>query len=217
MLRRLVLLLLIANLGWLAWASGWLRPWGLAPEVQTEPHRLGLQLQPQALRVLTPAEAARLAELTASAPARECLASPPLDEATVAGLRRALAAWPAGSWSLDTAYEAGRWIIYMGKYPDPRTLERKKAELRARSVAFEPLANPALEPGLSLGGFPTQDAANQQLQALSVRGVRTARVVLERAELRGQALRLPAVDEALRLRLSELTPLLAGQSLRACR
>lgn len=217
MLRRAVLVLLLANLGVLAWVSGWLRPWGLAPEVQTEPHRLTLQLEPQAVRLLTPAEAARLAELTAPTSSRECWVSPPLDEATVASLRRALAGWPTGSWTLDTAYEAGRWIIYMGKYPDARTLARKKAELRARGVAFEPLANPALEPGLSLGGFPTQDAASSQLQALGERGVRTARVVLERPERRGQALRLPAVDEALRPRLAELAPLLAGEALRACR
>lgn len=216
-MRRLLLLLVLANLGWLAWAQGWLFPWGLGPEQQTEPQRLARQLRPQELRVLTAAEAARLAEITASAPARQCLATPPLDEATVTALRRALAGWPAGSWSLDTAFEAGHWIVYMGKYPDARQLARKKAELRARGVVFEALANPALEPGLSLGGFPSQDAANAQLEALSARGVRTARVVLERPELRGLALRLPAVDEALKPRIEALQPLLAGQALRPCR
>ncbi len=217
MLRRLVLVLVLANAAWLAWAQGWLWPWGLGPVPQAEPHRLARQIDPQALRVLTPAEAARLAEITAPAPARECLVTPPLDEPLASALRRQLAAWPAGSWSLDTAFEAGRWIVYMGKYPDARQLERKKAELRARGVAFEPLANPALEPGLSLGGYPSQDAANAQLEALSARGVRTARVVLERPELRGQALRLPAVDEALRPRLPELRAALGNQPLRPCR
>ncbi len=216
-LRRLVLLLVAVNLAWLAWAQGWLLPWGLGPEQQAEPQRLARQLRQQDLRVLTSAEAARLAEITASAPARACLVTSPLDEATVAALRRTLAAWPAGSWSLDTAAEAGRWILYMGKYPDARALERKKAELRARGVVFEALDNPALEPGLSLGGFPSQDAANAQLEALSARGVRTARVVQERPELRGLALRLPAVDEALKPRIEALQPLLAGQALRPCR
>ena len=50
------------------------------------------------------------------------------------------------------------------------------AALRARGVAFEPLSNPALEPGLSLGGFTTQDEATVQLKALAERGV-NARVV----------------------------------------
>ena len=84
-------------------------------------------------------------------------------------------------------------------------------------MVFEAVSNPALEPGLSLGGFPSQDAANAQLEALAARGVRTARVVLERPELRGLALRLPAVDDALRPRLAELQPLLSGQALRPCR
>lgn len=216
-LRRLVLLLLAANLAWLAWAQGWLLPWGLGPEQQTEPQRLARELQAQNLRVLTAAEAARLAELSASAPVRQCLTTSPLDDAAVAGLRRTLAAWPAGSWSLDTAVEAGRWIIYMGKYPDARALERKRAELRGRGVVFEAVSNPALEPGLSLGGFPSRDAANAQLEVLTARGVRTARVVLERPELRGLALRLPAVDDTLRPRLAELQPLLSGQVLRPCR
>ena len=217
MLQRLVLLGVLANAAWLAWAQGWLWPWGLGPEPQAEPHRLARQIDPQALRVLTPAEAERLAEITAPAATRECLVTPPLDEPLATAMRRQLAAWPAGSWSLDTAAEAGRWIIYMGKYPDTRQLERKKAELRARGVAFEPLANPSLEPGLSLGGYPSQDAANAQLEVLSARGVRTARVVLERPELRGLALRLPAVDEGLRARLPELRAALGNQPLRPCR
>jgi len=216
-LRRFVLLLIAANLAWLAWVHGWLSPWGLGPEQQAEPQRLGAQRHADKLRILTAAEAARLAELSASAPARQCLITSPLDDTAVAGVRRALASWPAGSWSLDTAAEAGRWIVYLGKYPDNRTLERKRAELRGRGVVFEAVANPALEPGLSLGGFPSQDAANAQLEALAARGVRTGRVVLERPELRGLALRLPAVDDALRARLAELQGPLGGQALRPCR
>jgi hypothetical protein len=83
-------------------------------------------------------------------------------------------------------------------------------------VSFEPLSNAALEPGLSLGGFETQAAALAHLEALSQKGVRTARVVQERAETRSQRLTLPAVDEALRPRLDDLKPLLNGKPLRAC-
>ncbi len=215
LLRRTLLLLLAANLAWWAWAEGWLRPWGLGPVQQHEPHRLDRQIQPAALRVLSASEAARLAE--APAPGATCLATPPMDEALVASVRRVMAAWPAASWALDPAVEPGRWIVYMGKYPDTRAIERKKAELRARGVAFEPLSNPALEPGLSLGGFTTQDEATAQLKALAERGVRTARVVQERPELRGQSLRLPAFDESFRPRMAELQPLLAGHPLRPCR
>ncbi|RYZ00060.1 MAG: hypothetical protein EOO24_16730 [Comamonadaceae bacterium] len=84
-------------------------------------------------------------------------------------------------------------------------------------VAFEPLSNPDLEPGLSLGGFSTQAEANAQLERLATRGVRTAKVVQERPDRRGQRLTLPAVDDALRGRLDDLKPVLAGAPLRPCR
>ncbi len=46
--------------------------------------------------------------------------------------------------------------------------------------------------------------------------MRTARVVLERAEVRGMMLRLPAVDDGLRNRLDALQPILAGKRLEPC-
>ena len=55
------------------------------------------------------------------------------------------------------------------------------------------------------------------MEALANRGVRTARVVQERTEQRGQRLTLPVVDDTLRARLDELRTPLAGRALRACR
>ncbi len=74
MIGRLVLLLLAANLGWLAWTQGWLRPLGLVPQEQAEPQRLQRQVQPQALRLqpLEPASAAAAADDT---PARRSTAA----------------------------------------------------------------------------------------------------------------------------------------------
>ena len=102
---------------------------------------------------------------------------------------------------LEEVVEPARWIIYMGKYPNAEAVNKKKAELRQIGVSFEGLSNAAMEPGLSLGGFTSQAAAQQQLDRLAQRGVRTARVVQEREEVRGQVLRLPVVDDALRPRL----------------
>ena len=48
------------------------------------------------------------------------------------------------------------------------------------------------------------------------RGVRTARVVQERAEARGHRLTLPAADEALKTQLNTLRPRLAGKTLVRC-
>jgi hypothetical protein len=105
----------------------------------------------------------------------------------------------------------------MGKYLNDDNVSRKKAELRQLGVSYEPLADPALEPGLSLGGYASEAEATRQLDVLAQRGVRTAKVMLERAEMRGLMLKLPTVDDNLRARLDELKAGLGGKSLRACR
>lgn len=219
MLRLVTLLLLLANGLYFAWAQGLLQSWGAAPVQQSEPQRLGQQIRPEAVRLLG-ADEARRVETAAPGAVRppECLQAGLFDETQAAAVRQALEpALPAGSWSLESAVEPARWIIYMGKYLTPDAVNKKKSELRQLGVSFENLSSSSLEPGLSLGGFTTQAAAQQQLNALSQRGVRTARVLQERPEVRGQLLRLPVVDETLRPRLDEIRAALGGKPLRTCR
>jgi hypothetical protein len=218
MLRLIVLLLLLANGGYFAWSQGYLLPWGLGPLQQAEPQRLAQQIRPEAIRVLGPEELRRIETAAAQAPRPpECLASPALEDATVVALRTALESWPAGTWSFESQVVPARWIVYMGKYAGVEQVARKRAELRQLGVSFEALANPQLEPGLSLGGFTSEADAARQLQALADRGVRTAHVVQERPEQRGQRLVLPAVDDTLRPRLNELRAALGARPLQPCR
>ena len=218
MLRLLVLLLLLANGGYYAWSRGHLLPWGLGPAQQAEPQRMGQQLRPEALRILPGEELRRVEAAVAAAPrAAECLQSGLLDEPRLATLRPVLDTFPPGSWSFEPAAEPARWIVYMGKYGDVEQLARKRAELRQLGVTFEPIANPELEPGLSLGAHASEAAAARQLEVLAERGVRTARVVQERPEQQGERLVLAAVDDALRPRLDELKAGLNGKPLRPCR
>ena len=217
LLRLIVLLLVLANGAYFAWAQGLLAAWGVAPVQQSEPQRLAQQIRPEALKIL-PADEARRVEVSAAAPKpAECLQAGPFEDAQAAPLRASLGAWPAGSWTLEPTVEPARWIVYMGKYPNVEAVNKKKGELRYLGVSFQALVNPALEPGLSLGGFKSEEEANEQLNQLAQRGVRTARVVAERPEVRGQQMKFPTVDEALRPRLDELKTVLAGKPLRACR
>ena len=80
----------------------------------------------------------------------------------------------------------------------------------------EPIENPALANGLSLGGFDSQEKAVSELAALVKRGVRTAQVVQERAGTHASMLRISQVDDAVRARIEELRPALAGKTLRPC-
>lgn len=219
MLRLFVLALLLINGVYYAWSQGLLQAFDFAPAPQTEPQRLGQQIKPEALRLLTVQELSlpEVAPRVVAKPA-ECLQAGLFDVTQTALLRRTLeSAMPVGSWVLDAAVEPARWIVYMGKYTSAEALAKKRSELASLNLKFEPLSNPALEIGLSLGGFETQVAAKAALDALSRRGVRTARVVQERAEVRGTMLRVPVADASVRARLDELTPALAGKALGPCR
>lgn len=223
MLRWVAILLLLANGCYFAWSQGWLGAWGdslgFKPAQQREPQRLEQQIRPEALRILSSDEERRGSAATPAArpaAAAECLQAGVFDERQANALRGALGGWPTGGWSLEAATVPARWIVYMGRYADAEMLAKKRSELRLRNVPFESLTNPALEPGLSLGAFDSEDAASQQLSTLATRGVRTARVIQERPAVQGFRLLLPAVDETLKPRLDELKPVLAGKPLRAC-
>ena len=217
MLRLIVLVLLLANAGYYAWSHGLLLAWGVGPMQQSEPQRVQQQIEPASVRILPPEELRRAQEQAAQGPRpAECLASPMLDEPQIAQLRTPLQSWPAGSWKFEPATEPARWIVYMGKYADVEAVARKRAELRQLGISFDAPGNPQLEPGLSLGTYPSEAAAQQQLEALAAKGVRTARVLQDRPEQRGQRLTLPAVDDALRGRLDELKTALGAKTLRPC-
>jgi hypothetical protein len=226
MLRLLVLMLVLANAVYWAWSQGLLAAYGLAPAVQTEPQRLGTQIRPEAIRLLTPDEAKKIeagpravaaAPQDSAAPAPECLQAGLFKEEQTATLRSALeASLPPGAWQFESSVEPGRWIVYMGKYSNDEALAKKRAELRQLGVAFRPVTNPALAPGLALASFPAQADAEKELARIATKGVRTARVMQERAEVRGQILKLAAVDEAIRAQLDAFRPQLAGKPLQPC-
>ncbi len=219
MLRLLVLALALLNGVYFAWSHDLLRPYGFGPLQQAEPYRLAQQIRPELVRILSTDEARRVevAGQTATRPVG-CLQAGLFDETQAAALRQAAQSiLPSGSWLLDAAVEPARWIVYMGKYPDALTLARKRTELASLNLRFEPLSNPSMDFGLSLGGFDTEERARSELAVLSQRGVRTATVVQERAELRGTMLKIPVVDEAVKARLDELKNALAGKPLRECK
>ncbi|WP_210543343.1 SPOR domain-containing protein [Rhodoferax sp. PAMC 29310] len=222
MLRFIVLILILLNGAYFAWSEGLLLELGYGPMQQTEPHRMTQQIKPDLIRLISPQEA-RQAELAARPAPKptECLQTGLLNATVSAQLRDSLqtSSWPTGSWVLEPVITPERWIIYMGKFPSAEFQARKRAELLALNVKVFPLSLtlPSLQPGLSLGTFDTQEAAKDSLKDLTGRGVKSAKLVQERTEERGEILRLPTVDDVLRARLGEIRPLLGGESLRTCR
>lgn len=218
MLRLLVLLLILANGAYYAWSEGLLRAYGFAPAQQREPQRVAQQIRPEAIQILSSSEAKRAdSQVQSELVSKECLLAEPFDDAQIATLRPALdSALPAGAWQIDTVAVPARWIVYMGKFASVELMAKKRDELVAMRLAPQGLKNPTLEPGLSLGGFDSQTEATEELAKLSQRGIRTAKVVLERPEGTQNQLKLPAVTPDIRNRLADLKPALAGRKLRSC-
>ncbi len=220
MLRLFVLLLFLANGVYFAWSQGLLKTWGYAPLDVSEPQRLAQQIKPEEIRIVPAEEAMRLEPTPAAAAAVrpvECLVAGAFDEAQTLALRRAMqAGLPPGAFAFEGLKEPDRWIVYMGQNPNEQELAANRAELSSLKLKFEVLADPALEPGLSLGAFLSKKDAEAALAALSKRGVRTAKVVQERRQSASWQLKFTSVDDALRVRLDDIKPLLAGKPLRAC-
>lgn len=216
MLRAFVLVLLLLNGVYFAWGQGFLLAYGFGPMQQREPHRLAQQIKPEAIEVISEQEATKV-QAPAQQPIAVCLQSAVLDSARAAALRNVLeTSLPAQAWALEEVSLPARWIVYMGKYANAAELAKKRAQLANLRLTFEPLTNPALAPGLSLGAFASQAQADAALEELTLRGVRTARVVQELSATQAYRLRLPAVDDALQKQLPQVRAALAGQTLLPC-
>lgn len=177
-----------------------------------------------------PATAAETPTATPPASAPQAPAAPPADTATAcwqaggfteeqAELLRAelrLLGLASTAWQLSEVRSPGRWIVYMGRYDNAEQAARKKAELRALGVEFRDVGTPGLTPGIALGTFSSEQAAREGLQQNERRGVRTARVVQERAESLSFNLRLPAITETQRQRIDALGPAMGGRTLQRC-
>jgi hypothetical protein len=210
MLRALVLVLVLANVVFFAWARGWL---GTSAHDEREPRRLEQQVRPGAVRVLAPRAATAA---LAATPA--CVEAGPFGAAEVAAAEQALAAaLPPGAWTRVTRDRPGRWVVYMGRFPNVEGLERKRNELRQLQVNAAPLVGqPEYEPGLVLSSHGSRTAADEALDALVQRGVGGARVLTLATPATQVLLRIERGDPELRARALALQAPALGAGFSAC-
>ena len=224
MLRLSVLLLVCLNTVYFAWGNGWLLALGWGPTTQTEPQRLGQQINPQAMvlvktRPVEPSTASPSpdAGIVARPSDPGCLQSPAMGAREAQAVRDILQGTsPQALWTLTATPGSERWLIYMGKFESAADVTKKRAQLTALGVKLYPLGNPALAPGVSLGAYPTAETAQQALEDLKPKGVRTARVIQDIAPTASYLLRLPVVDASLQALLPQIQDALADKPLSAC-
>ncbi|MFN7120482.1 MAG: SPOR domain-containing protein [Hydrogenophaga sp.] len=138
------------------------------------------------------------------------------DQAELLRAELALLGVPASGFALTEVRSGGRWIVYMGRYDNQQQVDRKKDELRALGVSYREITAPGLAPGLALGTFSTEAAAQQALQKAERDGIRTAKVAQERAESQSVTVRLPAITETQRAAIDGLGEAMAGKRLQRC-
>ena len=202
MVRALVALLLMANLGFYAWTQGWLDSIvGVRAIGDREPERLLRQVRPEVVRVLAP-QAASAAASTADA-RMTCLELGPLTpEASSAVSAELTAAMPTVAFVNQKFDKPASFILYMGPYPNREQLQRKREELGRAKVTFEQVVAPAeLKDGFSLGRFDDRAAAEAALAQLARRNVRSARVVQQAAAGSFHRLRVERADADMAARL----------------
>lgn len=120
------------------------------------------------------------------------------------------------AWQLNEARLGGRWIVYMGRLSDEQ-MDKKKTELRELKIDFREVTNASLRPGLALGTFSNKEAAEQGLQQMLKKGVRTARTEQERDDNAATfALRLPAATDQEKAAVAAMGAPLYRKALKRC-
>lgn len=121
MLRRLTVLVLLANAGFFAWSQGWLSPWFAAPLIgERDPTRMAAQHRPELVQLLSPKaasaamQAARAASMAGDGEA--CVQIGPMNDsdATDTEARLAAAGIAREAWERRAAgAEAGLSVLRM--------------------------------------------------------------------------------------------------------
>jgi len=140
MLRALLLLLVLANLGVFAWSHGWLEPIWVAPDqAEREPARLSRQVNAEAVRVLPAAS-----EPVVRAQLR-CVEVGPFGLVDAAAAEAVLEAGglAPGGWERDVRGPAQVWL----RVPRADTALREKLQALAAAnpllaSGFRPCATP---------------------------------------------------------------------------
>jgi hypothetical protein len=211
-MRLAFFILLLANALLFVWGQGY---WDRNTDGR-EPERLQRQIDPEKLHIVAPAAAASVAVAAPQAAACKRIEWLSADEATT--LANTLAAIP--DWQvarIPRPEGPAHWVVIQ-ELPSRALAEKKKAELRQLSVdEGEIVEDASLGPyAVSLGVFRSQSLAEDYLQSIVRKGVRSARLAKRELPPERFALELRAPAEALDNKLPELVAPLTGANLVSC-
>lgn len=218
-MRALFLLLVLANLGFFAWANFFAEL-----DTQSDPRPLARQVAPDKLRILPADPAAKPPPAAAQKPAAEAARAACLEWGgfTVAEAARAVEALgplaPGSRVTQRQAEDTASWWVYISPRANRQDAQKKAAELKALGIDdyFIVQDEGPMRYAVSLGVFKTQAAAAGHLEALRGKGVKTAQVGARETPLQKTYLQLRGADDAVAARLRETAQSFAGTEVREC-
>jgi hypothetical protein len=198
-MRLAFLVLLLVNALLFVWARG---DWG-NPAAGREPERIGRQIAPEKLRSV-----AALADVAGVAPAVPpvCQRIEGLSATEAATLGNVLAALSDWAITPHTPLEAPTYRVAIPALATRALAEKKQVELRQLGVEEGQVVTHAADGpyAVSLGVFRDPQRAEDFLQALARKGVRSARLIPRPAVVEKHALEVRAPAAALDQKLPEL-------------
>ncbi len=221
-MRAFFLLLLLANLGFFAWANFYSEA-----DKESDPAPLTRQVAPEKLRVLPAIATARPPQ---GKPAAEAAAAPApggnacaewgaFAVADAARAGEALAPLALGSrLAQRQVEESASWWVYFPPRPNRPEAQKKADEVKRLGIEdyfIVPDEGP-YKFAVSLGVFKTEAAANNRLEALRAKGVKAAQVGARETALQKTHFQVRASDEALVSKLREIAKGFAGTEVRDC-
>jgi hypothetical protein len=216
MLRNLVLALLLLNLGFCAWTQGQLDHFvGVQSRGDSEPLRLGQQLNPDRIKIVPPPSAAKTAAL-----ANGCLEIGPLQPGQLSAAQELLySALAAERWIDVKTQTPAVWIVAMLPHRDASFQEKRLAQLQEKGIPFDVVTDlPKLGNALSLGQFNSRPDAEKALTVFAQRGLTKLQTAQFLPAMLTHTLRADRIEPALQEQLKKLqgNSALAGRGFKAC-
>ena len=219
-MRVAFLLLVLANLAFFVWAR-YFSP----PEAGADPRPLARQIDPDRLKVVSPAELSMLPLAQkkplppAPAPLLACIEWGGFALADLPRAEKALEPLGLGArLGQRRTDELAGWWVHIPPQPTRQAAINKAAELKALGVQdyFVVTEEGQYRWAVSLGVFRTEEAAQAHLALLRGRGVRSARVGARETVVPKVWLQVKSVDAALEARLKELAARVEPSELKPC-
>ncbi|WP_079416673.1 SPOR domain-containing protein [Thiomonas intermedia] len=112
-----------------------------------------------------------------------------------------------------------QWMVLLGPFPSQDAMRTVLDQItrQGKVKVFAPVTDrPRYEPGISLGVFSNEAAAQEQLQIVKKQGVQGAKVVQRNTGLNRVTLRLPALTPQQIKALGSVSGQLGGQIVKTC-